>query len=190
MSPFARYDPDGQRLPPLFPADGLSLRPAGPSDLPGIAALAADREGESLEKWRGIIERACREMQEGNALLLVAAKGDRTIGYGRVHHFSPPADSPPNVAPSGWYLSGVVVHPDYRRRSVGLQLTTVRLDWIRARSPTAYYFANARNQVSIRLHRRAGFVELTRDFYFPNARFEGGVGILFRAPLLQPAPPA
>ena len=42
---------------------------------------------------------------------------------------------------------------------------------------------------SIDLHRQLGFVELTRDFTFPGASFEGGVGILFNTELGQrPAP--
>jgi len=42
----------------------------------------------------------------------------------------------------------------------------------------AWYFTNARNEASLRLHRELGFREVTRDFSYPGVTFEGGVGIL------------
>lgn len=42
-----------------------------------------------------------------------------------------------------------------------------------------FYLTNARNLVSIDLHRAFGFEEHTRDFVFPGAEFHGGTGILF-----------
>lgn len=191
MSEFADYRPGGERTPPYSAADGLVIRPAGHPDLPGVAAIAAEREGEPLEKWVAAFERTHDESLAGRSLLLVATLRDRVVGYGKTRDFTPPANSPLNAAPAGWYLTGVVIHPEHRRRGLGLELTLARLTWIRQRSGTAYYFANARNQVSIDLHRTAGFVELTRDFSFPGAEFEGGTGILFvckRQDALAPKP--
>ncbi len=105
------------------------------------------------------------------------------MGIAKIRRFTPPPDSPPNMAPAGWYLSGVIVAEDYRRRGIGRRLTQARLNWIAERDRAAYYFSNARNRASIDLHRAFGFVELTRDFTFPGASFEGGVGILFKAEL-------
>ena len=64
-----------------------------------------------------------------------------------------------------------------------LELTRQRLAWISERADEAYYFSNARNRVSVDLHRQLGFVEVTRDFAFPDASFEEGEGILFRVDL-------
>lgn len=110
---------------------------------------------------------------------MVASLAERVIGYGKVDRFVPAAEAPAHTAPAGWYLSGVVVMPEWRRRGIGRALTGSRLDWIAERDTRAYYFANQRNRVSIDLHRSLGFVELTRDFHHPHARFAGGVGVLF-----------
>ncbi len=79
----------------------------------------------------------------------------------------------------------MIVDPAHRRRGIAAELTRRRLKWIAERAGEAFYFANARNQVSIDLHARFGFVELTRDFAYPGATFAGGAGILFRADLVM-----
>jgi ribosomal protein S18 acetylase RimI-like enzyme len=158
---------------------GLVIQPPRESDLPALAAIAAEREEEPVADWLAAFERIYAESRTGRALLLAANLDSLVAGYGKAGYFVPPADSPPNVAPEGWYLTGVVVRPSLRRRGVGSELTRARLAWIAGRSDRAYYFANERNEVSIHLHRALGFEELTRDFHHPHARFEGGRGILF-----------
>jgi ribosomal protein S18 acetylase RimI-like enzyme len=176
---FAEFVSGAGRHARLGGSDALVIRPAHGSDLAAAAAIAAAREGEPIERWVVAFDRMHQECSLGKSLFLVAAHEERIIGYGKAAHFSPPEGSPPNVAPEGWYLTGVVVHPEYRRRGVGSQLTIARLAWIEERSARAYYVANERNRVSIALHRAVGFVEVTRDFHHPHVRFEGGAGILF-----------
>jgi hypothetical protein len=65
-------------------------------------------------------------------------------------------------------------------------LTDKRLRWIGERAREAWFFANARNQASIDLHRRFGFEEVSRSFSFPGLAFDGGEGILFRVRLNEP----
>jgi ribosomal protein S18 acetylase RimI-like enzyme len=110
------------------------------------------------------------------------------VGYGKVSYFVPAKDAPSNPAPEGYYLGGVTVAPEFRRRRIALELTRQRLVWIAQRADEAYYFANALNRASIDLHARLGFVELTREFHHPSASFTGGVGILFRVDLRSPNP--
>ena len=116
---------------------------------------------------------------QDRSLLLVAALSGRVLGYGKADYFSAPEDAPANAAPDGWYLSGLIVRPSHRRRGVGAELTRERLALIAQKSSKASYFSNLRNQVSIALHGHFGFVEVTRDFWFPTAEFTGGVGVLF-----------
>ena len=179
MSKFADYEPGAGRLPHLSVHDGLVIQPPRESDLPALAAIAAEREGEPLADWLAAFERIHAESRAGRALILAATLDDLVAGYGKAGYFVPPADSSPNVAPEGWYLTGVVIRPAYRRLGLGSQLTRARLAWIAGRSDRAYYIANERNRVSIDLHRALGFEELTRDFHHPHVRFEGGCGILF-----------
>jgi GNAT superfamily N-acetyltransferase len=179
MSKFAKYIPKSSESARLPSIDGFLIRPAYRSDLSAIAAIAAEREGEAVDRWVAAFERIYLESEAGRAVIFVAALGADIAGYGKTAYFIPPENSATNVAPEGWYLAGVVVRLLYRRRGLGRQLTQARLDWIAERAVRAYYFSNERNQVSIDLHRPLGFVELTRDFYHPEVRFTGGAGVLF-----------
>jgi ribosomal protein S18 acetylase RimI-like enzyme len=183
MKKYAEFLPAKAEAPPFRAADGLVIRPAGRADLSQLAVLAAEREDEPEADWVGRFERILAATRSGESILLVAALGDTIAGYGRCAYFTPPADSPANVAPAGFYLTGMIVGPGYRRRGLGSALTRARMAWIRERSPRAYYFANERNRVSIELHRALGFSELTRDFSHPHVQFEGGAGILFACDL-------
>ena len=116
-------------------------------------------------------------------LILAAQLTGTLVEIGKVRHFVPSHVAPRNVAPAGWYLSGVIVVPEYRRREIGRNLTEARLDWMAQRDQWAYYFSNVQNRASIELHQQCGFVELTQDFTYPGVTFEGGMGVLFRAEL-------
>ena len=143
--------------------------------------MAAEREGDPAAKWLESLGRTLGRVRTGSALLLVATIVDETVAYAKAERYVPAVPTRPNAAPGGWYLAGVVVRPEDRRRGVGAALTEARLGWISGRVSTAYYFANARNKASIDLHAALGFREIARDFHHPNARFEGGLGILFAA---------
>lgn len=179
MSKFAEYSSEPNRSSRLTVADGLLVRPSRDPDFAEVAAIAAEREGEAPDVWRDRLARLAEEIRAGRAALLVAELRGAVIGYGTIAFFSPPAGSPDNVAPEGWYLAGLVVRPALRRRGVGLELTLARLAWIATRSEKAYYFANQRNRASIQLHAAAGFRELSRGFHHPRVHFSEGGGILF-----------
>jgi len=177
MSKFEDYSP--AKVPTRSTLD-VTIRSGCIDDVDDLAAIAAEREGESIDRWQVLFTRLLDACASGMELLLVALVDDTVVGYGRVSHYTPPADAPANTAPEGWYLTGVVVDQAFRRRGVGLALTRARIRWIAERSTTSYYFANAMNQSSIDLHGHVGFVEVTRDFWFPGVAFMGGTGILFR----------
>ncbi len=167
----------------MLSRDDLHIRPASSDDLPALAAIAAEREGDPAAKWLESLERTLGRVNAGSALLLVATVVDEPAAYAKAERYTPAEPAPRNAAPGGWYLAGVVVRPEHRRRGVGAALTEARLDWISGRARTAYYFANARNRASIDLHAALGFREIARDFHHPNAQFEGGLGILFAVDL-------
>ena len=124
-----------------------------------------------------------RDIGDPERHLVVAVDRRAIVGYGRARLFEPSADAPADTAPRGYYLTGLFVDPRHRRRGIGEVLTTARLDWIAERAADAWFFANARNVTSIRLHERLGFEEATRHFSFPGLTFDGGEGILFRLQL-------
>ena len=170
-----------ERLPAI---EDLLIRPALLTDATELGRIEAVREGGDAAQYASRLERAIVSLGTASEGLILAAQHSGTlVAIAKVRHFVPSNDAPRNIAPAGWYLSGVIVVPEYRRRGIARHLTEARLDWIAQRDQWAYYFSNVRNRVSIELHQQFGFVELTRDFTYPGAMFEGGIGVLFRAEL-------
>jgi hypothetical protein len=58
-----------------------------------------------------------------------------------------------------------------------------RLAWVVQRASEAWYLADVRNSVSIRLHELAGFETVTDDFWFPTVTDGEGRHLLGRARL-------
>src|SRR5262245_58564267 len=108
MKKYAEFSPAKAEAPPFQAADGLVNRIAERADLTQLAAIAAEREGEPEADWVGRFERILAATQSGESLLLVAAIGETVTGYGRCAYFTPPAGSPANVAPAGFYLTGMI----------------------------------------------------------------------------------
>lgn len=159
----------------------VEIRPAVAADCRAVATMVRERDSVPLTDARAHCE---RDVAGADRLLLVASIDGELAGFARAARWQrPPRGTADNAAPSGWYLLGVVVRDRWRRRGIALELTRRRLEWISERADEAYYFSNARNRASIDLHRQLGFVEVTRDFAFPDASFEAGEGILFRVDL-------
>ena len=180
----ARFAPFEPLRPDARPVSDLLLRPARREDALPLARMLHEREGAPVDEL--LARLSARLEAPGGRFLLVAAVGDEVAGFGEAALFRPPPDAPAHSAPQGWYLGGLLVRPGLRRRGIGTELTRERLRWISARASRAYYFANSRNLASIALHRRLGFREETRCFWYPGVSFVGGEGILFSVPL----PPA
>ena len=176
---FAEFRSGHRRAQP--PAD-LVIRQARDADVRGIARLVAARSGKRVAETRSTIQSEFARMAVDptpRKLLCVAESGGRIVGFGRATLVETARLSGSRGLEDGWYLMGVLVAPALRGRGVAWRLTDWRLRRIRARADQAFYFANARNQVSVALHRGFGFEELTREFAFPNVTFSGGEGILF-----------
>jgi ribosomal protein S18 acetylase RimI-like enzyme len=156
--------------------DSLQFRTAILNDWVAIARLLAQRQQGVLEEFRDL---ATHLIQTGHCWL--AVKNGLCLGYGRCLNFIPPKNAPDNCVPAGWYLLGIIVDEEYRRQNIGRALTEFRLNWIQQRSDKVYYFANAVNQTSIRLHAEFGFQPVKEHIYFPGVEFSGdGYGVLFQ----------
>jgi len=168
----AEYTPDnhGRPLP------GVQVRPAVMEDLPACAVLLASRDGGTASSWLSRL----RIWLEAGQLLFVAVHQGKVVGYARLAWQTPEAIGGRNV-PGGYYLSGIIVAPEFRRRGIGRALTKARCAWARDRGRRTYFVVNATNHASMDLHREIGFRELTRDFDFPGVTFTGGEGVLFGA---------
>ena len=166
---FEEYRPDAKKRGRL----GVAVRTAGPADLAAMAAIRAERHGEPLETSRAAIERGLNRC----ALLLVAEHEGRVIAYASAD-FLETGDGP-----RGWYLTGVIVAPEWRRRGVATALIRARLAWLAPRTKRVYYFCNSRNLVSMDAHKPFGFEEIQRPFRAEGHTFDGEAGVLFRAEL-------
>jgi ribosomal protein S18 acetylase RimI-like enzyme len=180
-----------------------AVRPAAAADLPALARLAVAERGGQPADWQA---RFAAELADPDACLLLAQSGAQSggqsgaqsggqsggpvAGYGRARRFAPPPGAPANVAPAGYYLTGLLVSPAWRRLGIGEQLTRARMAWAATRAPEIWFFANAANIASLRLHQQLGFREVTRDFTYPGVTFTGGAGVLCRAPLTASEPPS
>src|SRR5437867_5956164 len=175
MPEFAEFSTSRERLPRLVEL-GLVVRAANAADLPGVAALSAQREGGEVARHLEGLERAFGRPE---LELVVAVFDRRVVGFGKTAYLRRPPEAPRHCIPDGWYLTGLVVDPTLRRRGVGHELTRARLEVLFTRVATAYYFATAINGPTIALHERFGFREVARDIWAPGASFTGGVGVRF-----------
>jgi len=150
--------------------DAFSIRPAVLGDAEQLDEVSLAARGTAGSDAREAIS------DEGRLVLVAEATGE-IIGWAKTHYYGEASGS----APTGHYLGGVNVHPDFQRRGIGSALTSARLDWIWTRSPEAWFVTNAQNKSSIALHAGFGFTEVARSGDFHRTTFEGGIGILFRA---------
>ncbi len=166
--------------------DSLKIRPARMEDVAVLGLISADREGGDPPTHAAGFGRAIASVDFGRtSLILVAEVGTEIVAFAKTRYRSEQHEADAGPTPAGWYLTGMVVESAHRRLGIGSQLTAVRLLWICRRSSIAYYFANARNQVSIVLHQRFGFTEVARGPKLAGASFTGGEGILFRVDLTE-----
>jgi ribosomal protein S18 acetylase RimI-like enzyme len=173
----------------MAPAQGIpSIRPARPEDLRALARITRERSGgDSGAHERSLLRFLAHAEATGRSLLLVAQIEGEIVAFGKCRYLVPPRRDPPDPAPEGWYLAGLIVDARFRRRGIGRALTQARLRWVSERADRTYYVANARNAASIALHAALGFAEVARGPAFATFTFEGGVGVLCRAVLAVPA---
>lgn len=169
---FGEYDPDAHGTP----LTDAVVRPIDDADAGRCAELLALRDGgcaaeheRRLDFWR----------QTGQPIFVAEFQG-RVIGGARLTWLTPTADGG-HGAPDGWYLNGMGVDSEFRRRGLGRALTRARCDWAWARGEVVYFVVNSSNRASMDLHRELGFRELTRDFAMPGVTFTDGEGVLFAA---------
>lgn len=177
---FVNDSPNRRSGTKLVPA-GLSVRISVRDDIPSLLALDAEGQ-DDLAGFRKRLESEVLESESGaRGVLLVAELKDTIIGYARARKVDNPRRS--SKVPNGWYLLGIFVHEDLRRRGIASALTLERLRHVARRSTTCYYFASSANDASISLHERFGFLEDRRNFRFPGVDFGAARGILYKLDL-------
>jgi ribosomal protein S18 acetylase RimI-like enzyme len=184
---FEQFDDASRTAEAPKAALDVIVRPACAADAEAVGRISADREGTDVGAAVTAVERTLNDDGIGRSrVLLVAELDGAVVGFGKIQYREGDAAPVNGELPGGWYLAGVIVDPRFRRRGVGTKLTAARIRWIADRDSAAYYFANARNRVSIALHAAFGFAEIGRAPAFGDVSFVGGEGILFRAELGSP----
>lgn len=170
---FGSYEPDAHGVP----LDDVVLRVATEDDLVACGELVARREGSDAD---AVTERLRHVHDDRDQVVMVADLHGEVVGYARASRLTPVADGGSN-APDGWYLSGLVVAPEYRRRGIGRSLTEARCEWVWERADAVHYVVSGSNRASQDMHASLGFREVTRDFSVPGVVFSHGGGVLCRA---------
>ncbi len=186
MGRFADYDPAAEERPKL---DASCIRIARLDDAETLYAISAERGDESddepnlpnvISRIRGELEGIARDAPW---CVYVAELAGEVIAYGRVRDLTHAEDGLPTECPEGWYLTGVIVRPPFRRRGLGALLTQARIEWVGERATEVHYVTNKRNVTSIALHARFGFEPTDAEFAYPRAALERGAGRLYRLAL-------
>lgn len=162
---------------------GLQVRAATRDDIGAIAKLLSERDQRPLDEVTtqliGEFERMERGVTPKYFCVATTPSSTDVVGFGKTTFLPTDTIEGAEGMPPGWYLTGIVVEPNMRRCGIGQALCQHRLDWLQERTDTLYYYTSTQNLASIALHNALGFVELTRDFAFPNMTFVRGTGILF-----------
>ena len=177
MASFAQYEPAAHG----GPLQGVTIRDGTVEDTRRVAEIYAEREGDSAARVEPLITKEF----ENNApawrdrYVCVAVIHGRVEAYGRAGYLRMTERAGVEGMPDGWYLSGLVVDPAFRRRGIGRQLVEHRVRRLAAVTDQIRYFVSDENRPSIRLHQGFGFVEERRRVSFPRTDFDQRGGTLF-----------
>lgn len=134
------------------------VRDAVDGDLDASAQIIAVEAGGPVLEWR---QRFAEVLADPDRIFLVAVVHGRVVGFGQARRVERPEPVAPGAPPPGWYLSGVTVVAEFRRRGIGAQLTRARLARLRAGGATVVYcVAEPENAATLELHQRVGFVDV------------------------------
>jgi ribosomal protein S18 acetylase RimI-like enzyme len=132
----------------------IVIRNAEPFDLTACALLISNHESGDLEDWQSRFE---KDLANPQRLFLVASVNDSILGYGHTAFHSGTSEEGAAANPSGYFLSGLMVSPAYRRGGIGRLLTIARVDKLRQQTDIIYFRAEPDNKATIDLHARLGF---------------------------------
>lgn len=161
----------------------ISFRKAVESDDVGIAELIFERDGEkSNHAFEYFLNRTQKELQgidfASDYNMFVATYDNEIIAYGRSVFYDVLKNKFTYEAPTGWYLMGVLVREDYRRRGIAEKLTKMRIEAISMKANEVFYVVNAENKSSIRMHEKLGFKVISEEKGFLKVSFTGNRGYL------------
>jgi len=184
MAFFVEYEPENKKdSKEFYNRYDLYLRQAVFEDYIEAAKITTDREGEkadhekNLELFKKHFGKDSRENKYFVAYIIDKNDPDATekvIGYSHIefcNFASEEYKKYKNInCPSGWYLLGLGVYPEYRRLGIGTKLTEIRMKWAKVNSgeKKVYFYTNPKNVTSQRFHEVMGFKRIEGEWTFKD----------------------
>ena len=169
--------------------DGIEIRLAIPADANEISNIEVNVYGEYPDPQKEVIKKIIKaiksqESDESLKKTWIALKNKKIIGFSKLG-FNNAIDDFPDLI-EGWYLTGITIHPNWRRVGIGKLLTKTRMTWLKNKTNEVYYWSNKDNKASELLHKFFGFKEIKSSIYAPmgysrNSWNKKGFSKLFRA---------
>lgn len=162
----------------------FTIRPALKTDVKALAEVRASLPGMTLES---LIPKFTNELESYNkakGIIFIAKHKEKIIGYGRCQLYSGKDDDSlyetAKPLPSGWYLRGVVVLPEFHRIGIAKALTLQRLSWLDERTDTVHCFLDSDEKVSLPMYLQCGFQEISCDWEFKDSKKDDSGILLLR----------
>ncbi len=181
MPAFAPFEP-GVRPVPDAAAPRVAIRPALPGDAAGVVRVAATRGPQRAD----LETRVAGWAVDPDRCVLVAVPdgAPAVVGWAMASRWAH------DDAPPGYVVSALTVDPGWWRRGLGHRLASGLLAWAWDRADVLHSLVNLRNEASLALHARLGFVEVRRGAELAGVPFDGGAGVMLRASRPpRPTPP-
>lgn len=114
--------------------------------------------------------------------LYVAGVDRKVVGLCRFFHSERlPKEKIIYPPPHGWYGSGILVDPIYRRQGIARFLFQNRLRLLSGLGVKIFYsVVDSENLASIKMHQDFGYEEVERGAGFLHITLESGSGILYK----------
>jgi len=126
----------------------------------------------------GDVESLSAHLRRDGTKAFVIQEHEDIIAWSITRYLTPEVEDDDH-APSGWYLMGVVVRPDRRRRGLAKQLTQARMKWLSTQTQRVFYFTTPDNIASRELHASFGFEEVRAGLTHKTLAFDEGPSILY-----------
>jgi len=169
--------------------DCIKIRLAIPTDANDISKIEVNVYGEYPDSQKEVIKKIIeaiksQESDESLKKTWIALKNEKIIGFSKLGFNNAIDDSSDLI--EGWYLTGITIHPNWRRVGIGKLLTETRMTWLKNKTNEVYYWSNKNNKASELLHKFFGFKEIKSSIYAPmgyssNSWNKKGFSKLFRA---------
>jgi ribosomal protein S18 acetylase RimI-like enzyme len=182
MAFFVEYEPENKKdRNEFYNRYDLYLRQAVFEDYIEAAKIMTDREGEkanhqkNLEYFKKHFGKRSEVSEYFMACIVDRNDPDsieKIIGYSHIEYCDFKTEEYrkyKNInCPSGWYLLGLGIYPEYRRLGIGTKLTEIRMQWAKEHSNEnkVYFYTNPKNITSQEFHKEMGFKKIKGEWFF------------------------